>query len=194
MSTLIKNGLRSLSQQIFVRMMRLHENITLGYISQIWNRWANWAELNVCPVERIVAHLRMSTSHKQVQPSLWNCTVAASLMIMAVLCLFCVDRLSRLSECIHQTLLQVWALTLCSDFQVWSIKTSKSSGFRCLWENNLFALSKTAFIFGRIVACFYTVSQCLGFKALLELVFILFSCQIILVTAFVNEILQMCVK
>lgn len=42
----------------------------------------------------------------------------------------------------------------------------------------------------------YSITM-LGFyiiKALLELVFTLFSCQIILVTAFVNEILQMCVK
>lgn len=179
MSTLIKNGFWS---NFFQNAETSCKHLT----QKISNNWAQ-SELNVRPVERS----GMSTCW--IVGLMKLCTLDASLMIKAVLCLFCVDRLSRLSECICQTLLQVWALTRWSDFEVLSIKASKCLEFIYLIS---MYLSKTIFFYTLLFVFLYSITMLRFYimKALLELVFTLFSCQIILVGVFVNEILQMCVK
>lgn len=86
-------------------------------------------------------------------------------MIKAVLCLFCVNRLSRLSECIRQTLLQVWALTRWSDFEVLSIKTSKK--FR-IYLSKMSSLDTMLFV----SLCSITMLRFYIMKVLLELFFL----------------------
>lgn len=100
-----------------------NEETSCKHLSQKISNWAQ-SELKVRPIER--GGMNTCWIVGLIKSLMKLCTLDASLMIKAVLCLFCVDRLSRLSECIRQTLLQVWALTRWSDFEVLSIKASKS--------------------------------------------------------------------